>query len=127
MRYGRRSEATVPVLAYRAKKPLHAGVSTGCHFLISLSACVTFVVLLIARAVHTRPIFINPGSMEAGKYGLTRGTGFVGCRLKVVAVAGLLWISWCVLGATGFRVFVLRFFFFERTRPAASMRSFCFI
>ena len=32
--------------------------------------------------------------MEAGEYGLTRGTCFVGRRLEVVAVAGLL--SWCV-------------------------------
>ena len=49
--------------------------------------------------------------MEAGKYGLTRGTRFVGRRLEVVAVAGLLWISWCVLGAAGFfRVFFFVFF-----------------
>ena len=60
--------------------------------------------------------------MEAGKYGLMRGACFVARRLEVVAVAGLLWTSWCVLGAAGFRVF-FRFFFFERTRPAASMRS----
>ena len=48
--------------------------------------------------------------MEAGKYGLTRGTCFVAYRLEVVVVAGLLWISWCVLGAAGFRVFFFRFF-----------------
>ena len=41
---------------------------------------------------------------EAWEYGLTRGTCFVARRLEVVAVAGLLWISWCVLGAAGFRV-----------------------
>ena len=52
---------------------------------------------------------MNPGSMEVGEYGLTRGTCFVARRLVVVAVAGLLWISWCVLGAAGFRAF---FFFF---------------
>ena len=52
--------------------------------------------------------------MEAGEYGLTRGTCFVERRLEVVAVAGLLWIfSWCVLGVTaGFR-FSFSFFFFE--------------
>ena len=43
--------------------------------------------------------------MEAGEYGLTRGTCFVARRLEVVAVAGLLWISWRGLGAAGFRVF----------------------
>ena len=40
--------------------------------------------------------------MEAGEYGLTRGTCFVARRLEVVAVAGLLWISWCVLGGVDF-------------------------
>ena len=60
--------------------------------------------------------------MEAGEYGLTRGT----CFVEVVAIAGLLWISWCVLGAAGFRGFFV-FCFFERTRPAASMRPLCLI
>ena len=55
-----------------------------------------------------RPISTNPGSMEAGEYGLTRGTCFVARRVEVVAVAGLLWISWCVLGVAAFRV-VFRF------------------
>ena len=64
--------------------------------------------------------------MEAGEYGLTRGTCLVARRLEVVAVAGLLWISWCVLDAAGLRVF-FRFFFFESTRPAASMSSPCLI
>ena len=47
----------------------------------------------------TRPISTNPGSMEAGEYGLRRGTCFVARRLEVVAVVGLLWMPWCVLGA----------------------------
>ena len=51
----------------------------------------------------TRPISTNPGSMEAGEYGLTSGTCFVARRLEVVAVVGLLWISWCALGVAGFR------------------------
>ena len=76
----------------------------------------------------TRPISTNSGSVEASEYGLTRGTHFVTRRLEVVAVAGLLWISWCALGAAGFRVFFVRFFFFfERTGPAASMRPPCLI
>ena len=49
----------------------------------------------------TRPISTKPGSMEAGEYGLMRG--IVARRLEVVAVAGLLWISWCVFGAAGSR------------------------
>ena len=37
MRHGRGSEATEAVFRLKAKKPLHAGVRTGCHYLISLS------------------------------------------------------------------------------------------
>ena len=69
-----------------------------------------------------RPIPTNQGSMEAGVYGRTRGTCFVARRLEVVAVAGLLWISLCVLCAAGFRVIVFRFIFLERPRPAPSSR-----
>ena len=100
-----------PFFACKAKKPLHTGVRTGCHYLISLSVrlavcvsvsvCVTFVVFTDCESC-TRPISTNPGSMEAVEYGLTRGTCFVASHLGVVAVAGLLWISWCVLGGAGF-------------------------
>ena len=66
--------------------------------------------------------------MEAGEYGLTRGTCFVARRLEVVAVAGLLWISWFVLDGAGFFFFVcVGVFFFERARPVASMRPPCLI
>ena len=43
--------------------------------------------------------------MEAGEYGLTRGTCFLACRLEVVVVAGLMWVSWWVVGAADFLVF----------------------
>ena len=46
--------------------------------------------------------------MEAGEYGLMRGTCFIASRLEVVAVAGLLQLSWCVLGEVDF--FVVFFF-----------------
>ena len=46
--------------------------------------------------------------MEAGECGRTRGTSFIARRLEVVAVAGVRWISWCVLDAVGFRFFFLR-------------------
>ena len=53
--------------------------------------------------------------MEASVYGLTHGTCFVARRLELVAVAGLPWISWCILGATDFSCSFLVFFcFFER-------------
>ena len=56
--------------------------------------------------------------MEAGEYGLTRRTCFVARRLEVVAVTGLLWISWCVLGGADFSVFFFFDFFFLRTHTA---------
>ena len=58
----------------------------------------------------TSAVSTNPGSMEAGEYGLTRGACFVARRLEGVADAGLLWISWFVLGAAGFRVYFPPFF-----------------
>ena len=67
----------------------------------------------------------NPASMEAGEYGLTRGTCFIARRLEVVAVAGLLWISWCVLGGVDFLFYFSILFFFERRRPTARMRPPC--
>ena len=63
--------------------------------------------------------------MESGEYGLARGTFLLACRLELDAVAGLLWISRCVLGGPDFLYcFRFRFSFsllFEST-PAASMR-----
>ena len=50
--------------------------------------------------------------MEAGEYGLTRGTCFLACRLELDAAAGMLWISWYVLGgADFFSAFFFSFFF----------------
>ena len=93
-----------PFFAFRAKKPLHTGVCTGCHYLICLSVCVR--VCNIRRFTDcercTRPTSTNPVSMEAGKYGLTRGTWFFAHRLEVVAAAGLMWVSWCVFRGAGF-------------------------
>ena len=77
---------------------------------------------------RTRPISTNPGSMESGDCGRTRGTHFVARCGELVVVAELMWVSWCVFGGEGFvRVFVSIIFVFERTRPAASMRPPCLI
>ena len=73
-----------------------------------MCVCVTFVVFIDWESC-TEPICTNPRSKEAGEHGLTRGTCFVARRLEVVAVPGLLWISWCVLGGADF--FVCAFFF----------------
>ena len=50
----------------------------------------------------TKPISTNPVSIEVGEYGLTRGTCFFARRLEVVAVAGLMWVSWYVFGGARF-------------------------
>ena len=92
------------VFAFRAKKPLHAGVRTGCHHSISPSVCVTFVILTDCESC-TRPISTISGSIEAGKNGLTRGTCFFARCLEVLAVAGLLKIQWYVLGGADFSFF----------------------
>ena len=68
---------------------------------VSVRVCGTFVVFTNCESC-TRPISTNPRSMEAGKHGLTRGTCFFAHRLEVVAVAGLMWVSWCVFRGTGF-------------------------
>ena len=95
---------------------------------MSVIVCVTFVDFTGCES-STRPISTNPGSMESGEYGLTRGTCFIAYRFELHAVAGLLWISWSVLGGADFSVvvFFAIFFFFEHTRPAASMRPPCLI
>ena len=94
---------------------------------LSVCLCVTFAVFTHCESC-TRPISTNPVFMEAGEYGLTRETCFVARRLGVAGVAGLLWVSWCVLGGADFFMFFFRFyFFFERTRPAAIMRPPCLI
>ena len=74
-------------------------------------ACRMTLVVFTDCESCTRPISTNPVSMESGEYGLTRGTCFIGCRLELHAVAGLLWISWCVLGRADFPVFFFSIFF----------------
>ena len=69
------------------------------------TVCVAFVVFADCESC-TKPISTNPGYMEAGEYGLTRGVCLVANPLEVVAVAGLLRISRCVLGAAGYLVFL---------------------
>ena len=79
----------------RSNRGRHTGVRTGSHYLISLPVCqcvrVTLVVFTDCEScTRPRPIFTNSGSMEAGEYGLTRGTCFVACRFEFVVVAGRL-------------------------------------
>ena len=73
------------------------------NFSVCLCVCVTPVVFTDCES-RTRPISINPVPMEAGEYGVTRGACFFARRLEVVAVTGLLRLSWCVLGGVDFFV-----------------------
>ena len=84
----------LPCLVYLSTS---TGVPIGLHYLnVCLSAlycvCITFAVFTNCESC-TRPISTNPGSMEAGEHGLTRGTSFVARHPEVVAVVVLLWIS----------------------------------
>ena len=69
-----------------------------------------------------RPISTNPGSLEAGEYELTRGLCFVARRLDVDGFGRRAVVDFVVCFGRGGISFFSRFFFFERTRPAASMR-----
>ena len=111
-----------PFFAFRQKSLFIPGcVQDATIEFVCVYVCVTFVLFTDCDSC-TRPISTNPVSMEAGEYGLTRGTCFFARRLEVVAVAGLLRLSWCVLGGVDFFAFFSRLFFlFERARPTASM------
>ena len=104
---------------------------TGRHYFFCLSVCVCAgnIVVFTDCGSCTRPISTNPGSIEASEYGLTRGRCFVARRLELVAVAGLLYgFRGAFSVERDFFVFFFQFsFFFEHTRPAASMRPPCLI
>ena len=110
-------ERTRPAASMRPLCLIHvsssAGLRTGCHYFISMSVrpsvCLSLnvclrIVIFTDCEICTRSISTNLVSMQAGAYGLTRGTGVFARRLEVVAVAGQLWIQWCVLGRTDFFV-----------------------
>ena len=77
----------------------------------SVGVCVCDIEFVVLTDCENcaKPISTSPVSMEAGEYGLTRGTWFFARRLEVVAVAGLLWTSWCVLGRAIFFLIFFRF------------------
>ena len=86
--------------------------------------CVTLIVIPDYQGC-TRPITTNPGSMESGVYGLTRRTCSIACRFDCTrspGFCGFLGVFW--VGRI-FPCFFYDFVFFERTRPAASMRPLC--
>ena len=79
------------VFCRSAKSFIIPGCAQGANiYLVCLrvSVCVTMVDFN-EHGSCTRPSSTNPGSMEAGKHGLTRETWFFARRLEVVAVAWL--------------------------------------
>ena len=70
-----------------------------------MCACDIEIVVFTDCETCARPISINPVCMEAGEYGLTRGTWFFARRVEVVAVAALMGVSWCAFGGAGFSCF----------------------
>ena len=60
--------------------------------------------------------------MEAGQYGLTRVTCFLACRLELDAVAGMLWLSWCVPGGADFFPVFFHEFAFSNSYIQSSQR-----
>ena len=70
----------------------------------------------------TRQISTTPGSIEAGEYGRTCGTWVFVRRLEVVAGAGLLWLSWCVLGGAEFFPCFFHEFAFSNSYIQSSQR-----
>ena len=113
-----------PFAADRAQKSRYPGVRTRFHYLISLCLCVTFVVLLIARAVrgrfHKRGIY-GSGRVWANAWDVFRRAPCRGGRGRWAAVGFVV-----CFGCGGISCF-FSFFFFERKRPAASMRPPCLI
>ena len=85
--------------------------------LISLSArpsaCVAFVAFTDCETCR-RQISTNTGSIEASEHGLARGPWCVARRLELVAVAGLMWILFCIMGAAYFFVLCSLDFVFLR-------------
>ena len=84
---------------------------------LCVNVCVIFVIFTDCES-YTRVISTNQGCMEAGEFKLTRETCFLACRVVSDAVAELLWILWCVSGATYFSVFISFYFVFLRTHTA---------
>ena len=112
-----------PFFAYRQKASSYRGAYRVSLFNLSVGfcLCVTFVVFTDCGSCK-KLLSTNTGSMETGEYGLMRGTFFVARRLELVTVAGLLCISCVFWVRRTFSCFFFRSVFFERTRPAASMR-----
>ena len=116
-----------PFFALR-KKPLHTGVRTGCHYLIGLRVCQC--VCNIRRFYRLRELyeadFHQPGIDESGTVWANACNVFPRMPSRVgrgrrAAVDFVVCFGW---GGRIFQFFFfLRFFsFFERTRPAATMR-----
>ena len=109
------------------------GVRTGCHYLISLYVCpsVYLPVCNIRRFYCIRELYeadlhkigiYGSGRVWANAWDVFRRTSSRVGRGRRAAVEFVV-----CLGCGGISCFLFRFLFFERTRPAASMRPPCLI
>ena len=90
---------------------------------MSVRVCdIEFVVFTDCESC-TGPLSTNPESIKAGKYGLKGGTCFAARRLEVVAFAGLLHLSWCVVGGVNFVFFFFRLFFSSNAHGLLQVRG----
>ena len=128
MRQRRESEATDAVVCLLAKKPLHTGVRTGCHYLITLSVCVSVCMCNIRRFYWSRELYeadfhklgiYGSGRVWANAWGVFHRAPSRGGRGHRVAVDFAVCFGWGEIFPN--------FFFFERTRLAAIMRPPCLI
>ena len=123
MRQGRGSEATEAVLCLSPKRPLHTGVRTGCHYLISLCHIRRFYRLRELYEVDFhKPGIYGSGRVWANAWDVFRRTPSQGGRGRRAAVDFVV-----CFGCAGIFSCFFSFFFFECTRPAASMRPPCLV
>ena len=124
-----------PVLAFRPKSLSTPGFVGGCHCLFSLSVRVSVSVFMcnIRRFYCLWELyeadFYKPGIYRSGRVWVNAWGAFRRAPSRGCLGGRELWISWCVLGASGsFFSFIVRVFLRTQcTPPAASMRPQCCI
>ena len=113
-----------PFFAFRAKKPLQTGVRTGCHYLISLSVSCDIRRFYWLRELYEadfhKPGIYGSGWVWANAWDVFRRAQSRVGRGRWADVGFVVCFGWADFFVCSF--FSTSFFFFERTRPAASMR-----
>ena len=85
---------TRPFIAFRAKKPLHTGVRTGCHYLISLCNIRRFYCLReLYEADFHKPESSGSGRVRANAWDVFCGTPCRVGRGRRAAVDFVVWVG----------------------------------